>query len=148
MLEAPVLIAALVIATIWGIYLFPTVFGSRKNAPLSSTEEFDRWTHVMADVQRRGYSARQSSARDIVRARRRRALAVLAGLAVITLGAAYWFSSIGWLLVHLLVDAVIAWYVGMLLQVKQREALRSADRYATEHLPQAEDPQVRIVAGQ
>ncbi|GIU91841.1 MAG: hypothetical protein KatS3mg011_0747 [Acidimicrobiia bacterium] len=144
--EAPVLIAALVIATIWGIYLFPSVFGSRRDAPLSSTEEFDRWTHLMADVQRRGYSKPRVTARNVVRARRRRTLAVLIGLAVITLVLAYVRGSVGWLLANLLVDALIAWYVGMLLQLKQREAARAAAVHAAERRPEADTP-VRIVAG-
>lgn len=147
MVEAPVLIAALVIATIWGIYLFPSIFGSRRDAPLSSTEEFDRWTHHMADVQRRGYSARRATARDVVRTRRRRALAALIAGAVATLAVAYWQGSIAWLLVHLLFDAGIAWYVGMLLQLKQRQMARAADLHAVQETDHG-DRQIRIVAGQ
>lgn len=144
--EAPVLIAALVIATIWGIYLFPSVFGNRRDAPLSSTQEFDRWTHLMADVQRRGYSSRRVYARDVVRARRRRTLSVLIGAAVVTLLVAYLRGSVGWLMVHLLIDAVIAWYIGMLLQVKQRQAARAVARRVVEQPPESDTP-VRIIAG-
>lgn len=147
MTDAPILIAALVIVTIWGIYLFPSLFGGRRNAPLNSTEQFDRWTHVMADVQRRDYSAPRSSARDMIRARRRRTLVALAVVAAITLVVAYVRGSVAWLIIHLAIDAAIAWYVGMLLQMKQRQAARVASHHAADRPTDADSPQVRIVAG-
>lgn len=147
MVDAPILIAALVIATIWGIYLFPSLFGHRRNAPLSSTEEFDRWTHVMADVQRRDVANRRAGGRDVVRARRRRTLLVLGTLAAATLAIAYWQGSIPWLLGHLTVDALLAWYLGMLMQIRQREAERTAREHLIRRPNDADEPQVRIVAG-
>lgn len=148
MLTAPFLIAALVLATIWGIYLFPSISGGRKEAPLNSTEDFDRWTHLMADVQRRAMTPSRVTARDVVRTRRRRALGVLVILAVATLVAAYATKSIGWLLVHLTVDAAIAWYVGMLMQVRQQREARAAQTHVESRPTDADAPQVRIVAGQ
>ena len=148
MLTAPFLIAALVLAAIWGIYLFPSISGGRREAPLNSTEDFDRWTHLMADVQRRAMTPGRASARHIARARRRRALAVLVVLAVGTLVAAYAMSSIGWLLGHLVVDAVIAWYIGMLLQLRHRQQVRAAKRHEATRPHDADEPPVRIVAGQ
>lgn len=145
--EAPVLIAALVIAAIWGVYLFPSIAGHRKNTPLSSAEQFDRWTHVMADVQRRGEPVSPSPVRDVVRARRRRVLGVLVGLVVTSLAVAFWEGSVVWLLVNLFFDALLVWYIGMLLQVKQRQAARSAVRHAADRPHDADEPQVRIVAG-
>ena len=145
---APLLIAALVLAAIWGIYLFPSISGGRKEAPLNSTEDFDRWTHLMADVQRRAVSQTSMSSRDLARARRRRTLAVLGVIAVATLVAAYAFSSVAWLLGHLAVDAVIAWYIGMLLQLRQRQQMRSATRHEATRPHDADEPPVRIVAGQ
>lgn len=147
MSDAPILIAALVIATIWGIYLFPSIFGNRRQAPLDSTEKFDRWTHVMADVQRSAPNSRRSSLRDVVRARRRRTLAALGTLAAAALVVAYLRSSVNWLLVHLVIDAAIAWYIGMLMQVKQRQAMRSAIVHAVSRPAEADEPQVRIIAG-
>lgn len=145
---APLLIAALVLAAIWGIYLFPSISGGRREAPLNSTEDFDRWTHLMADVQRRAIASSQVTSRDVARARRRRALVVLVVLAVATLVAAYAFSSVAWLLGHLVVDAVIAWYIGMLLQLRQRQQLRSATLHEATRPHDADAPPVRIVAGQ
>ncbi|MEX1044242.1 MAG: hypothetical protein WD020_06345 [Acidimicrobiia bacterium] len=148
MMTAPFLIAALVLATIWGIYLFPSISGGRKEAPLNSTEDFDRWTHLMADVQRRSMSPTRVTARDIVRTRRRRALGVLVVLAVATLVTAYATKSIGWLLVHLTVDAAIAWYIGMLMQVRQAQETRAAQVHVANRPTDADSPQVRVVAGQ
>lgn len=146
MTDAPILIAALVIATIWGVYLFPHIFGRQSSAPLNSTEQFDRWTHVMADVQRRAYTSKTASARDSVRQRRRRALVVLLGLAVVTLGVSFAQNSVVWLIIHLAVDALVAIYVGVLLQVKQREAGRLAHDHLVERPHDADQPPVRIVA--
>lgn len=148
MLTAPFLIAALVLATIWGIYLFPSISGGRKEAPLNSTEDFDRWTHLMADVQRRSMTPTRVTARDIVRTRRRRALGVLVVLAVATLVAAYATKSIGWLLVHLTVDAAIAWYIGMLMQVRHAQEARAAQVHVANRPADADSHQVRVVAGQ
>lgn len=148
MFTAPFLIAALVLATIWGIYLFPSISGGRKEAPLNSTEDFDRWTHLMADVQRRTMTPSRVTARDVVRSRRRRAIVVLAFFAVATLVAAYATKSISWLLVHLTVDAAIAWYIGMLMQVRQQREARAAITHVANRPTDADAPQVRIVAGQ
>lgn len=148
MLTAPFLIAALVLATIWGIYLFPSISGGRKEAPLNSTEDFDRWTHLMADVQRRAMTPSKVTARDVVRSRRRRALGVLVVLAVGSLAAAYAMQSIGWLLAHLTIDAAIAWYIGMLMQVRQQREARAAQTHVENRPHDADAPQVRIVAGQ
>ena len=147
MADAPLLIAALVIFTIWGIYLFPSLFGRRRNAPLNSTEEFDRWTHVMAEVQGRSYSSRRVSTRDSIRARRRRALTVLIGTAVALLVLAFVTKSVWWLVGHLAVDALIAAYVGLLLQMKQQQAARVAEHHVLVRPNDADEPPVRIVAG-
>lgn len=148
MFTAPFLIAALVLATIWGIYLFPSISGGRKEAPLNSTEDFDRWTHLMADVQRRAMTPSRVTARDVVRSRRRRALAVLVVFAVGSLAAAYAVQSIGWLLAHLTIDAAIAWYIGMLMQVRQQRAARAAEIHVANRPHDADASPVRIVAGQ
>ena len=141
------LIGALLIAGVWGFYLFPSFFGQRREAPLNSTEEFGRWTHFMADVQQREYGAGQVSARDVVRARRRRTMAILLLLSIGTLVLAYLRSSVNWLLVSLAVDGLIAWYVAMLMQLRQRRALQAARVHARSQPVQADQPRVRIVAG-
>jgi hypothetical protein len=147
MTEAPFLIAALVLAGIWGAYLFPSIFGGRRDAPLNSTEEFDRWTHLMADVQRRPYNARRSSTRNVIRARRRRTLFVLGVIAVGTLAMAFLQSSVNWLLAHIAVDAVIAWYVAMLSQLKSRQVASKVAAHVVEAPREGDDHNVRVVAG-
>ena len=52
--------------------------------------------------------------------RRRRILAGLALTAVTTLGVAIWQGSSMLLIAHITIDAIGAWYVAMLLQIKQR----------------------------
>jgi len=144
--DAPLLIAALVILTIWGIYLFPTFFGRRRNAPLNSTEEFDRWTHVMADVQTRSYSSPLLSTRDAVRVRRRNTLTAFSGIAATTLVAAFVTKSVWWLVAHLAIDAMVAAYVAVLLQMKQQKAARVAQHHAVVRPSDADEPPIRIVA--
>lgn len=146
-MEAILLIAGLITAAAWGVYLIPNISSGRRAAPLSSTEQFDRWTHVMADVQSRSYTMSKASARNVVRRRRRRTLTTLIVTAVAALVAAIALTSIGWLIAHLALDAVIAWYVGMLLQVKQREAARVANEHFQSQAPGTAEPPVRIVAG-
>lgn len=150
MAEAPILIAALVIAGIWGAYLFPSLFGGRKDAPLNSTEEFDRWTHLMADVQRRsggGRGSRQVTARDVIRSRRRRTLVVLGTLAVATLAVAVLQRSLNWLLVHLAIDAVAVWYMAMLSQLRARRRPPVQDLGVPEAPPRSDGGNVRLIAG-
>jgi molybdenum cofactor biosynthesis protein MoaC len=148
MLTAPFLIAALVLATIWGIYLFPSISGGRKEAPLNSTEDFDRWTHLMADVQRRAMTPSRVTARDVVRSRRRRALVAWSSSRSVRWRLHTPCKSIGWLLVHLTIDAVIAWYIGMLMQVRHQREARAAETHVANRPTDADAPQVRIVAGQ
>lgn len=145
-MTASLIVALLVIATVWGFYLLPSLMGDRRDAPLSSTEQFDRWTSLMADVQRRQYNASVSSKRLSVRARRRRVLTVLIGLALGTLAMAWWRDSLVWLLVHLALDVLLALYVAMLLQIRQTHQYRVAmdtlpDREAERH-----ETQVRVIA--
>jgi hypothetical protein len=62
-------------------------------------------------------------ARRRVLARRRRILAGLALTAATTLGVAIWQGSSLLLIAHIAVDAIGAWYVAMLLQIKQRRVV-------------------------
>lgn len=142
----PILIALLLLAAIWGFYLFPGRGSGRNEAPLASAERFDQWTHVMADVQRRAPAV--GAARDSVKTRRRRTLLTLVGLSVGTLVVSAVLLSFNWLMASLAVDSVLAWYVGMLLQVKQREAALVASRHLATRPHDADAPQVRVIAGQ
>lgn len=145
-MTASLIVALLVIATVWGFYLLPSFMGDRRDAPLSSTEQFDRWTSLMADVQRRQYNASASSKRLTVRARRRRVLGTLVLGAVATLGVAWWQDSLTWLLVHLAVDVLLALYVAVLIQIRQNHQYRVAVDTMPERQAERQETQVRVVA--
>ena len=145
-MQASLIVALLVIATVWGFYLLPSLMGDRRDAPLSSTEQFNRWTSLMADVQRRQYNATASSSRVTVRARRRRVLALLIAGAAITLVVAWWQNSLNWLLLHLAVDVLLAIYVAVLVQLRQRRDYRVATDHLPERQAERQETQVRVIA--
>ncbi|HLU30504.1 MAG TPA: hypothetical protein VK088_02000 [Acidimicrobiia bacterium] len=145
-MTASLIVALLVIATVWGFYLLPSLMGDRRDAPLSSTEQFDRWTSLMADVQRRQFNASASSQRLSVRARRRRVLTALIGLALATLAVAWWRNSLTWLLVHLGVDILLALYVAVLVQIRQTHQHRVAVDTLPERRAERHETQVRVIA--
>ena len=145
-MEASVIVGLLLIAAVWSVYLLPSVFGDRQNAPKNSTEEFDRWTHLMADVQKRPYNRRAVGQRDIIRLRRRRTIGVLAALALVTAALALWQTSLPLLLVHLFVDSLIALYVAALAQMKQQRQWRLKVTHVSERPAEWDEPQVKIVA--
>jgi len=145
-MEASVIVGLLLIAAVWSVYLLPSVFGDRQNTPKNSTEEFDRWTHLMADVQKRPYNRRAVGQRDIIRLRRRRAIGVLAALALVTAALALWQNSLPLLLVHLFVDSLIALYVAARAQMKQQRQWRLKVTHVSERPAEWDDSQVKIVA--
>lgn len=145
-METSVIVGLLLIAAVWSVYLLPSVFGERQNAPKNSTEEFDRWTHLMADVQKRPYNRRAVGQRDIIRLRRRRTVAVLVILALITAGLALWQSSLPLLLLHLFVDSLIALYVAALAQMKQQRQWRLKVTHVSERPTEWDEPQVKVIA--
>ena len=55
-----------------------------------------------------------------VLARRRRALVFLVTIAAATLAVAIWRGSTSLLIAHIAMDGVIAWYLAMLVQIRQR----------------------------
>lgn len=145
-MEASIIIGLLLIAAVWSVYLLPSIFGDRQNTPMNSTEEFDRWTHLMADVQKRTFSRGQSSHRDLVRWRRRRALAILVILAL-GAGAMAWFNnSWAWLLVHLFIDSLIVLYAVALSQMRRRRQWRLKVTHVAERPAEWDEPQVRVIA--
>lgn len=142
----PIIVAGLVIAAVWGLYLLPGIFGDHRTTPLNSTEEFDRVTRRMADIQRHSYDAKLASARDLIRVRRRRATIVFVILAVASAFLAWRESSLNWLLLHLGIDACFAWYLAMVAQLRQRHAQRIANRYFSDGETQWEEFPVRVIA--
>jgi hypothetical protein len=145
-METPIIVGLLVIAAVWSIYLLPTVFGDRREASLHSAEEFDRFTHLMADVQKRPRNTIVSPERYSVRSRRRAVLGVLATVALLTGGLALWQQSLNYLLIHLFVDSLLFLYVAALAQVKQRREYRLKISHVSDQRPAFEEPQIKVVA--
>jgi hypothetical protein len=145
-METPLIVGLLVIAAVWSIYLLPSVFGDRREASLHSAEEFDRFTHLMADVQKRPRSSIVPESRHTVRGRRKAVLGALAVLAVVSGLAALWQSSVGWLLIHLFVDGLMFLYVAALAQVKQRRQYRLKVSHVSAQRPDFEEPQIKVIA--
>jgi hypothetical protein len=148
MVITPLIIAGILIAGVWAYYLIPSMVGNRRDAPLSSTAEFDRLTRLLADAQRDQFDARRSRERNRVLARRRRTIAVAGFLAVATLGMAWRNGSMNWLLAHLAVDVLIAWYVAMLMQLRHQRSIRTAERYFGDQSEMGDDFPVKVIANQ
>lgn len=143
---AVVIVGLLVIAGIWAVYLLPVVFGERKSTPLSSTEEFDRWSHSMANVQRHSVAELARSSRERVRARRRRTLITLGVLIVGSLVQAWRAGSLPWLLTGLFFVSLAFLYLTLLAQMRQRRNERLKITHVAERIPEWEEPQIRVIA--
>ena len=144
-MQTSVIVGLLLIAAVWAVYLLPSVFGDRQNAPANSTEEFDRWTHLMADVQKRPAEG-GIKRRDLIRYRRRRTLVVLVTLALAAIGMAWWQNSLAWLLVHVFIDSLILLYVAALAQMKQQRQYRLKVTHVAERPTESEEPQIKVIA--
>ncbi len=145
-MDGPLIVGLLVIAAIWSIYLLPSVFGDRQQATLHSADEFEKFSHLMADVQKRPRSSIVPESRNIVRHRRRIVLGILIGAAVVTAGVAFWQMSFGWLLIHLTIDGLLFLYIAALAQVKQRRQWRLKVTHVSEQRPDFEEPQIKVIA--
>ncbi|MDP8958915.1 MAG: hypothetical protein M3N51_06895 [Actinomycetota bacterium] len=130
------------LAAVWAAFLLPPLLKSRREAPISSTQEFDRSLARLAYVREYG-RLQVAVSRRRIQARRRRVFAVLLLAAVVSLGLAIWQGSLVLLFVHLLVDALAVGYVAMLLHIKQRRA--ELPIVPAEEAP-AEEGEVRLLA--
>jgi len=145
-METSVIVGLLIIAGIWSVYLLPVVFGDRRDAPISSTEEFDRWSHSIANVQRHSTAELAASSRDAIRQRRRRTLAGLASLTLVSVVMAWRGGSMAWLLAGLFFTSLIALYLVVLAQMRQRRNMRLKVTHVSERPTEWEEPQVRVIA--
>lgn len=144
-METSVIVGLLLIAAVWSVYLLPSVFGER-NAPSTSTEEFDRWTHLMADVQKRSYNRGLVTQRDVIRQRRRRATTVLILVAAATAVLAWWANSLPLLLFHLFIDSLLVLYLAALAQMRRQRQTRLMVTHVSERPTEWDEPQVRVIA--
>lgn len=145
-MNTPLVIGALVIAAIWAVYLLPVVFGDRGSASMSSTEEFDRWSHSMAHVQKQTAADLRASHSQQIKMRRRRTVAVLSLLSVGCFFAWWQMSSVAWLLGGLFFASLILVYAAMLNQMKQRRMERLKVTHVAERPTEWEEPQIRVIA--
>jgi hypothetical protein len=142
----PLIVAALVIGAIWAVYLLPAFFGERGGTSINSTEEFDRWSHSMAHVQKHSAADLAASHKDRIRTRRRRTLMLLALLSVASFGAAAYLGSVPWLLAGLFFASLLVLYVVALAQMKQRRLQRLKVTHVAERPTEWEEPQIKVIA--
>lgn len=145
-METPLIVGALVLAAVWGVYLLPTLFSEKATGSINSTEEFDRWTHSMAHVQKHTAAALAAQHKDQIRLRRRRTIGVLGALAAGCLVAAFSFKSMGWLLGGLFFASLIGLYGVVLAQVKKQRLERLKVTHVSERPSEWDEPQVRVIA--
>ena len=141
-----VIVGLLLIAGIWSIYLLPVVFGDGRSTPMSSTEDFDRWTHSMANVQKQTVSELATSQREVIRQRRRRTLVSLVALTVGALFMAWRMESLPWLLGATLFGTLTVVYLMMLARMRQRGNQRLKDTHVAQRPSEWEEPQIRVIA--
>lgn len=117
----PALVVILAIGLVWAAFLVPPILNSRRQTALASTAEYDRVAARLSRVQ--AAVPMPAATRNGVLLRRRRILIGLIGLAVVSLGFAIVRSSLTALMFNLIVDGALAWYVAMLLQIKQSRSV-------------------------
>ncbi|MFV1961832.1 MAG: hypothetical protein ACC658_08350 [Acidimicrobiia bacterium] len=144
-METSVIVGLLVIAAVWSVYLLPVVFSDRREGSMGSTEEFDRWSHTMADVQRHTAADLASSNRSVIRTRRRRTLVGLIVLTAMSFGLAWYVSSLAWLLVGLFFGSLVGLYMAVLAQMRKQRAARLKVTHVAERSAELEEPQVRVI---
>lgn len=143
-MSSGLILVLLGIGGLWLVILLPQVLSERKNTPLASTEAFNRHTARIADIQ--GYRAPARHDRARILARRRNVMIGLVFLAVAALAVAVAQRSLGWLIVHAVIDALLAWYLAVLLQIKQMQARTTLPvRNITSRA--AEQRRVKVIAG-
>ncbi len=132
----------LAVAGLWGLFLLPSLFESRREAPLSSTQRYGSVSAKLNQMQAEQTVIAVSN--DRLSSRRRRTLGIAGVLAIATLVVALTTGGLAWLVGHLVIDAFLAWYVAMLVQIRQQEQAIVRQQYA---VPMAEvDRRVRVIA--
>ncbi len=135
-------IIVLAIAGVWGLFLLPSLIEARREAPLTSTERYGQVAQRLSEVQA-GSRGRPANPRTLQR--RRRVLIFSSAVAIATLAFAILSSSLAALVGHLVIDAFIAWYLAMIVQLRNQEqqlavqahSMRASDRF----------DEVKVIAG-
>lgn len=145
----PWVVVGLVLVALWGAFLLPEVLGSRRRAPLTTTQEFHHWATRVASLQQ-SLTDSTGTTRNKVLARRRRTLAILIGAAVLSLVIAIWLSAQSMLIAHIAIDGAVAWYLAMLVQLRHRRAALAQVtpvRPASDGVPEMRsEPEIRVLA--
>ncbi len=136
----------ILLAAVWAVFLIPSFFNSRKEAPINSTQDFARNAARLNAVRVSAVEPAVARRRRTL-ARRRRALLGLISAAVLSLAAAIWTGSVVLLGVNLAIDMALAAFVAVLFQVSRQPASRSVviPIHQAEH--QDEQAKIRVVAG-
>ena len=136
----------ILLAAVWAVFLIPSFFNSRKEAPINSTQDFARNAARLNAVRVSAVEPSVARRRRTL-ARRRRALLLLITAAIGSLAAAIWTGGVALLGVNLAVDMALAAYVAILFQVKQQPAPRSVVIPMHQDDAAEEQAQIRVVAG-
>ena len=137
------IIILLAVAGLWALFLLPSLFERRKEAPLTSTRHYGNVSSRLGQMQADQASYISASSQRMS-GKRRRTLLIASVFALGTLTMAITSSSLVWLVGHLVVDAFLAWYVAMLVQIRQQEQAISQGRYSA--IQSEPDRRVRVIA--
>lgn len=113
------IILLIVLAAVWAMFLFPSFFQSRREAPINSTQDFARNAARLNTVRAMATVPAIARRRQVL-ARRRRVLFGLTLLAITTLAVAIFTGSVYLLAVNLVVDVLLAAYIAALVQLNQQ----------------------------
>ena len=136
----------ILLAAVWAVFLIPSFFNSRKEAPINSTQDFARNAARLNAVRVSAVEPAVARRRRTL-ARRRRTLLLLITAAIASLAAAIWTGSVALLGVNLAVDMALAAYVAILFQVNQQPAPRAIVVPMQQVESTEEQAQIRVVAG-
>jgi hypothetical protein len=143
------ILAFLIIAGVWAVFLLPSRLEGDKSASIRSTRSFARSNDLLASVALR--SADEVRATSGARRRRRRVVAFLGSGALGSLGVAVMTGSTLWLGLTIVFDILLAGFVTALLQARAERFQPVApvvqiDVNAEEELSEVEViPTIRIV---
>ncbi len=136
----------ILLAAVWAVFLIPSFFNSRKEAPINSTQDFARNTARLNAVRVSAVEPSVARRRRTL-ARRRRTLLALITAAIVSLAAAIWTGSVALLGVNLAIDMALAAFVAILFQINQQPAPRSVVIPMQQVEATEEQAQIRVVAG-
>ena len=145
------IIVFILLAGVWAAFLLPSFFDHRRQLPRATTRDFARSKALLASVASTD-ARRETLQRRRTLERRRRVLIALGTLAIGALVAAVWRNSMPLLVVAIIIDVIIAGYVGVLLYLRQQQEVgRRVVRIPAPEPSPAEQPEdqaatVRIVA--